>query len=222
MDVAQVAALRPAAGVDRARRGQGGHPSPLRAGGRPRRAEPRPAAGCGGPDVPRVGDSDRDSARSRRARRARDGHGAVTRSTRPRPAVRRADPRARLIPAARASWARTSSVTSSWTIHRRTPTGPPLSGGRCRPRGPRRTSAIRRSRRETGSARPPTTRRRAVGANRRTHRRDRRAPRQPLTPPTVMPSTKNRWAKRKMTTTGSTTSVAAAISRLYATSCWLV
>ena len=45
---------------------------------------------------------------------------------------------------------------------------------------------------------------------------------QPFTPPTVMPSTKNRCANRKMTTTGSTTSVAAAISRLYATSCSLV
>jgi len=37
---------------------------------------------------------------------------------------------------------------------------------------------------------------------------------QPLTPPTVMPSTKNRCANRKITTTGRTTKVAAAMSRL--------
>ena len=37
---------------------------------------------------------------------------------------------------------------------------------------------------------------------------------QPLTPPTVMPSTKNRWAKMKHRMIGRTTSVEAAISRL--------
>ena len=42
----------------------------------------------------------------------------------------------------------------------------------------------------------------------------RQASRQPLTPPTVIPSTKNRWAKMKIRTTGRTTRVAAAISRL--------
>ena len=45
---------------------------------------------------------------------------------------------------------------------------------------------------------------------------------QPLTPPTVMPSTKNRWAKMNTSTIGRTTRHDAAISRLYATSCSLV
>lgn len=38
--------------------------------------------------------------------------------------------------------------------------------------------------------------------------------RQPLTPPTVIPSMKKRWAKRNSTTTGKTISVEAAMSRL--------
>jgi hypothetical protein len=37
---------------------------------------------------------------------------------------------------------------------------------------------------------------------------------QPLTPPTVIPSMKKRWAKRNSTTTGKTISVEAAMSRL--------
>jgi hypothetical protein len=45
---------------------------------------------------------------------------------------------------------------------------------------------------------------------------------QPFTPPTVIPSTKNRWNRTNMMMTGSTISVAAAIRRLYATSCSLV
>jgi hypothetical protein len=44
---------------------------------------------------------------------------------------------------------------------------------------------------------------------------------QPLTPPTVIPSMKKRWKKTKRITTGTTTSVAAAISRLKATS-WVL
>ena len=48
------------------------------------------------------------------------------------------------------------------------------------------------------------------------HGHDRRVvnDRQPLTPPTVMPSTKNRWAKMKTRMTGSTTRHDAAINRL--------
>jgi hypothetical protein len=46
--------------------------------------------------------------------------------------------------------------------------------------------------------------------------------RQPFTPPTVIPSTKNRWKSTNVTMIGSTRRVDAAISRLYATSCSLV
>ena len=110
-----------------------------------------------------------------------------------------------MIPAASASWTMTASVIELLDDPALDPDRD-LSAVGWQVPAPRAASDIGHPPVETGERDRPAA----------DHGHDRRVAddRQPLTPPTVMPSTKNRWAKMKTRMIGSTTRHDAAISRL--------